>query len=76
VADPEGQAGRVLEWCGLPWDPAASYGGAPAGAAFTTASAAQVREPVHARSVGSSRRHLQRLAPLVDRLAAAGIAID
>ena len=76
VADPDGQARRVLEWCGLPWDPNASYAKAPADATFTTASAAQVREPVHARSVGSSRRHLQRLAPLVDRLVAAGIAVE
>ncbi|WP_129136830.1 sulfotransferase [Luteimonas sp. YGD11-2] len=76
VADPDGQARRVLEWCGLPWDPDAAYGTAPAAAAFTTASAAQVREPVHARSVGSSRRHLHRLGPLVDRLASAGIVVD
>ena len=76
VADPDGQARRVLEWCGLPWDPEAAYGTAPAAAAFTTASAAQVREPVHARSVGSSRRHLDRLAPLVERLASGGVSVD
>ncbi|QCO68475.1 tetratricopeptide repeat protein [Luteimonas yindakuii] len=76
VADPDGQARRVLEWCGLPWDPDAAYGTAPAAATFTTASAAQVREPVHARSVGSSRRHLHRLAPLVERLASGGIRVD
>lgn len=76
VADPDGQARRILEWCGLPWDPGVRYGEAPARAAFTTASAAQVREPVHARSVGGARRHRERLAPLVRRLADAGIAVD
>ncbi len=76
VADPDGQARRLLDWCGLPWDPRIAYGSAPASAAFTTASAAQVREPVHARSVGASRRHLRRLAPLVERLAAAGVEVD
>lgn len=76
VASPEAQAQRVLAWCGLPWNPEVSYAAAPEGAAFTTASAAQVREPVHARSVRSSRRHLAQLAPLVARLAAAGIEVD
>ena len=76
VADPDGQARRILEWCGLPWDPGTRYGQAPARAAFTTASAAQVREPVHARSVGGARRHRTRLEPLARRLAEAGIAVD
>lgn len=76
VADPDGQARRILEWCGLPWDPGTRYGDPPAKAAFTTASAAQVREPVHARSVGGARRHLARLEPLARRLAEAGIPVD
>ncbi|MEN1929718.1 sulfotransferase [Luteimonas sp. MJ250] len=76
VADPDGQARRILEWCGLPWDPETRYGQAPARAAFTTASAAQVRAPVHARSVGGAQRHRKRLEPLVRRLAEAGIAVD
>lgn len=76
VEDPDGQARRILEWCGLPWDPETRYGEAPARVAFTTASAAQVREPVHARSVGGARRHRARLEPVVRRLAEAGIAVD
>ncbi|NYZ63561.1 tetratricopeptide repeat-containing sulfotransferase family protein [Luteimonas deserti] len=73
VSDPEGEAKRVLEWCRLPYDASIRYGAAPQKAAFTTASAAQVREPVHARSVGSSRRHRERLAPLIETFAAAGL---
>ena len=41
-------------------------------AVFATASAAQVREPVHTRSINSSRKHVDGLAPLVEKLAAAG----
>ena len=72
VADPEGQSRRIYDWCGLDWSPAVLE--VPdRRRAFATASAAQVREPVHTRSVGSSRRHLKGLAPLVDRLQAAGL---
>jgi hypothetical protein len=49
---------------------------APESAAFATASASQVREPIHQRSVHSSRRHYDRLTPVVARLAEAGISID
>jgi tetratricopeptide (TPR) repeat protein len=75
VDDTEAQARRIIEWCGLPWDPAI-LSASPDKVAFATASAAQVREPVHRRSVGSSRRHLAALRPLVDRLAAAGIPVN
>lgn len=75
VDDTEAQARRIIGWCGLPWDPAI-LSASPDKVAFATASAAQVREPVHRRSVGSSRRHLAALRPLVERLAAAGIPVD
>lgn len=71
VTDTEGQARRIYDWCGLPWDPAVLD--APVDRAFATASAAQVREPVHTRSLGSARRHLAGLAPLVRKLSDAGI---
>lgn len=75
VADPAGQAERLYAWCGLDWDPAALD--APTeDTVFATASAAQVREPVHSRSVRSSRRHAQRLAPLARKLADAGLLED
>lgn len=72
VADTEAQARRVLAWCGLDWQDAVL---APAqnDNPSTTASAAQVREPVHTRSVQKWRRHETGLAPLRERLAAAGI---
>jgi tetratricopeptide (TPR) repeat protein len=72
VTDTEAQTRRIYEWCGLEWTPAA-LSVPDKRMAFATASAAQVREPVHARSVRSSRRHVHRLAPLVERLTAAGI---
>lgn len=72
VTDTEGQARRIYDWCGLEWTPEALA--VPAqGTVYATASAAQVREPVHARSVASSRRHLDGLEPLVRKLADAGI---
>lgn len=75
VTDPEGQSRRIYEWCGLEWTPEAVE--VPdAGKVFATASAAQVRQPVHSRSVRSSRRHLEGLAPLVARLKAAGLYED
>jgi len=72
VADVDGQARRILAGCGLEWQDAvldASGHDAPA----LTASAAQVREPVHTRSVGKWRDHEAGLAPLVASLVAAGI---
>ncbi len=41
-----------------------------------TASAAQVRQPIYRSSVGLWRKYQQELAPLAERLRAAGIAID
>jgi tetratricopeptide (TPR) repeat protein len=72
VSDTDTQARRILEWCGLDWQAGVmvpSQNEAPS----TTASAAQVREPVHSRSVGRSRVHAEGLAPLRARLVAAGI---
>ena len=75
VGNTEAEAQRILAWCDLPWDPSI-LAASPDRAVFPTASAAQVREPVHRRSVHSSRRHLEGLGPLADALAAAGIALD
>lgn len=75
VADIEGQSKRIYEWCGLEWSREVTE--APTGRiTFATASAAQVREPVHSRSVHSSRKYREQLAPLVSKLAAAGFDID
>ncbi|WP_202844597.1 tetratricopeptide repeat-containing sulfotransferase family protein [Luteimonas saliphila] len=72
VTNPEEQSRRIYDWCGLDWSPNA-LAVPDRQAAFSTASAAQVREPVHARSVNSSRRHVERLKPLIDRLATGGV---
>ena len=72
VTDTEAQARRVLAWCGLDWQDAVlspSHNAKPA----TTASAAQVREPVYTSSLQKWRRYEAHLMPLYDRLAAAGI---
>jgi tetratricopeptide (TPR) repeat protein len=75
VMDTEGQARRLLAWCGLEWqpevlDPAAND------RPSTTASAAQVREPIHAGSVGKWTIHAEGLEPLRQRLLAAGVVKD
>lgn len=72
VTDTEGQARRLLEWCGLEWQPAVltpSENESPS----RTASAAQVREPIYTTSVQKWRKVEAGLAPLRDRLVAAGI---
>lgn len=72
VSDMEGQARRIIEWCGLEWQDAVLSLAANENPTLT-ASAAQVREPVHERSVGKWRAHAAGLAPLEARLVAAGI---
>ena len=50
VAEPEAQAKRILQWCDLPWqDDLLQFHQAKS--ASTTASAAQVRQPIHKKSV-------------------------
>jgi tetratricopeptide (TPR) repeat protein len=72
VREPEPNARRLLEASTLPWDPAclAFHAGKTP---VATASAAQVREPIHARSVGLWRRYERELAPLAAALEAEGI---
>lgn len=72
VADPEGQARALLAWLDLPWDEAvlAPHENAKP---VATASAAQVRRPIYATSVGRWRRYGDRLKPLIDILVAGGV---
>jgi Flp pilus assembly protein TadD len=72
VSDPEGQARRLLEWCGLDWQPGVLEDGGDARPS-TTASAAQVREPIHSRSIDKWREHEADLAPLRARLVENGV---
>lgn len=72
VTDTERQTRRIYDWCGLEWRPEVMDASVEK-IAFATASAAQVREPVHRRSIGSASRFREQLAPLAAKLAAAGI---
>ncbi|NWG52834.1 MAG: sulfotransferase, partial [Hydrogenophilaceae bacterium] len=72
VGDLEGEARRLISFCGLPWDDrclAPHENASP----VATASAVQVRAPVHARSVGRWRAYEAALEPVAAILRAAGV---
>lgn len=73
VDDQMGATRRLLDACGLGWDDAC-LNFHKSGAAVSTASSVQVREPIHNRSVGAWRRHTDALAPAMAELDRAGIA--
>jgi len=72
VSDLEGNARRLLEYLGLPWEEDCVAFHRQAGA-VSTASAVQVREPAHTRSVGRWRRYEQQLEPALAILAREGV---
>jgi tetratricopeptide (TPR) repeat protein len=72
VADPEAGTRRLLEYLDLPWHEDCLDFHRVEGA-VKTASAVQVREPAHTRSVGRWRRFAAHLEPMRATLAAAGI---
>ncbi len=67
VADQEGQSRRMLDYCGLDWDPAclSFY---KTKRSVSTASAAQVRKPIYTNSVERWKRFEPQLAPLIKAL--------
>ena len=69
VADLEAQARRLIGFCGLAWDPACLDFHATR-RTVRTASAAQVRRPIYASSVGRWKAYTHRLTPLIDALGA------
>lgn len=71
VDDQEGQTRRLLEHCGLPWDPACLQFDRNA-APVATASAVQVREPLHRDALERWRRYGAALDPLRALLEAGG----
>lgn len=73
VASPEAETRRLLSETGIGFDPACLRFDANE-TATATASAVQVREGMHTRSVGRWRRYEQRLAPLRALLESAGVA--
>lgn len=67
IADPEGQIRRLLDTCGLPFEPACLNPHETAGA-VASASSSQVRKPINAEGVGAWRRYAGHLEPLRRRL--------
>ncbi len=67
VEDIETEARRILEFLGLPWDPACLEFYATE-RPVRTASVNQVRKPVYKTSTGRWRKHVSNLKPLLDAL--------
>jgi hypothetical protein len=67
VDDLEGEARRIIDYCGLAWDEACLrfY---ETQRPVLTASAAQVRRPIHRDSIGRWRPYRRMLQPLIEAL--------
>lgn len=73
--DPEPHARDLIDALGLNWEPAClEFHRSDRGVA--TASAVQVREPAHTRSIGRWRRYEQQLGPMREALENAGVPIE
>jgi tetratricopeptide (TPR) repeat protein len=73
--DTEPNARRLIGALGLQWEDAClNFHRSQSGVA--TASAVQVREPAHTRSIGRWRRYEQQLAPMQRVLEQAGVPLD
>ena len=71
----EPQCRRIIAHCDLQWQQSCLMfheNEAPS----TTASLAQVRQPIYSSSIGRWRNYSRQLQPLYDRLESAGIALD
>jgi hypothetical protein len=75
VANQENETRRLLQFCGLPFEPACLDFHANA-APVATASAVQVRAPLYTGAVGRWRRYGKVLDGLRAELLAAGIALE
>ncbi|MEE8295692.1 MAG: sulfotransferase, partial [Sphingomonadales bacterium] len=67
VADPESEGRRILEHCGLEWEPACLEFHKRRTKVITM-SAIQVREPIHQRAVDKWRRYEKHIEPLLKGL--------
>ena len=67
VAEPEDQIRRLLDHCGMPWDPACLRFHADRSPVHT-ASASQVRRPIYKSSIARWRRYERHLEPLLEIL--------
>ena len=73
--DVETNARGLLNFLELPWEDACLDFHTQK-SAVSTASAAQVREPAHTRSIGRWRRYAPALQPMVDTLREQGISVE
>jgi hypothetical protein len=72
VANPEGEARKLLDFCGLEWDPQClRFFENPTPVA--TASSIQVRSPLYSSSVGRWKHYAEELAEVTALLSALGI---
>ncbi|MEA2779956.1 MAG: hypothetical protein QOK29_1500 [Rhodospirillaceae bacterium] len=67
VGDLEGQARRILDYCGLPWDDRC-LAFHETERSVTTASVLQVRQPIYRSSLQRWRRYERHLGPLLEAL--------
>ncbi|HEY4128926.1 MAG TPA: sulfotransferase [Gammaproteobacteria bacterium] len=72
VADTETQLRRLLEFCGLEWDPAC-LNFQENQRAVSTASVFQVRQPIYASAVGRWKNYATHLGPLMEALGLHGL---
>jgi tetratricopeptide (TPR) repeat protein len=75
VAEPEGEIRRLLDFCGLPFDPACLEFHKTARTVQSLPSAAQVRQPMR-RDTARSARYGDKLDPLRRRLRDAGVLAE
>ncbi len=75
VANQEDETRRLLEFCGLAFEPGCLEFHKQSGAA-ATASAAQVRKPIYSSSVARWKRFERQLAPLAGKLREQGLVFD
>ncbi|MGR3564913.1 MAG: tetratricopeptide repeat-containing sulfotransferase family protein [Heliomarina sp.] len=67
VSDIDSASRTLADWCGLEWDAAMARPNESAGQVLTM-SAAQIRQPVHRRSVGGWKAHEPMLREFIDEL--------
>jgi len=72
VDDMEAQARRLLEFCGLPWDPACLSFHENA-APVSTASSVQVRKPIYRTALERWRKYEKEISPLIELFREHGI---
>lgn len=73
VTEPEAQARRLLEFAGLDWDPTClDFHASERG--VQTPSRWQVKQPIHARSVGRWKNYAFALDPLLEQLDPASLS--